>query len=267
MMVSLGLFGLGLAVGAFGTMIGAGGGFILVPLLLFLYPQEKPEVITAISLAVVFFNALSGSIAYGRKQRIDYKSAGIFAIASIPGAFLGAKSTQWVSRELFEPIFGAGLIAISLYLLIKKTGGVRRERVGKASTTRTLVDAEGHTYTYTFDPRVGIVLSVFVGYLSSFLGIGGGVIHVPALVHLLDFPIHLATATSHAILVVMALVATIEHWLNGSLAVGLDRLVFLAPGVIIGAQIGALLSGRVRGTWILKLLAGALMLVGIRLLL
>jgi uncharacterized membrane protein YfcA len=63
------LFPLGLLIGTFGTLIGAGGGFILVPILLLVYPNEKAELITSISLAVVFFNAMSGSAAYARRSR------------------------------------------------------------------------------------------------------------------------------------------------------------------------------------------------------
>jgi len=54
-----------------GTIIGAGGGFILLPVLLILYPDEPPEVVTGISLAVSFCNALSGTIAYARQKRIN----------------------------------------------------------------------------------------------------------------------------------------------------------------------------------------------------
>ncbi len=46
---------LGFLVGAYGTLIGAGGGFVLMPILLILYPAETPELLTSISLAVVFF--------------------------------------------------------------------------------------------------------------------------------------------------------------------------------------------------------------------
>src|SRR5690349_25154318 len=87
------LLPLGLAIGTFGTLIGAGGGFILVPILLILYPNEDTELISSISLAVVFFNALSGSWAYGRMIRIDYKYGIIFSVATIAGAILGAIST------------------------------------------------------------------------------------------------------------------------------------------------------------------------------
>ncbi|HEY3168403.1 MAG TPA: sulfite exporter TauE/SafE family protein, partial [Candidatus Binatia bacterium] len=93
------LLPLGILIGAFGTLIGAGGGFILVPILLLLYPDENTELITSISLAVVFFNALSGSWAYSRMGRIDYKSGMIFAVATIPGAILGAVSTAYVPRH------------------------------------------------------------------------------------------------------------------------------------------------------------------------
>jgi hypothetical protein len=62
---------LGVGVGLFGTLVGAGGGFILTPVLLLLYPDTKAVTIAAISLLVVFFNALSGSVAYARQRRLD----------------------------------------------------------------------------------------------------------------------------------------------------------------------------------------------------
>ena len=64
--------------------IGAGGGFVLMPVLLLVYPEMKPEHVTAISLAVVFFNALSGSESYVLMRRIDYKSGLMFASAAYP---------------------------------------------------------------------------------------------------------------------------------------------------------------------------------------
>jgi hypothetical protein len=65
---------LGFFTGGYGTLIGAGGGFILVPALLFIYPGEAPETITSISLAVVFFNALSGTLAYARSGSHRFQS-------------------------------------------------------------------------------------------------------------------------------------------------------------------------------------------------
>ena len=111
-----------------------------------------------------------------------------------------------------------------------------------------------------------MLISTGVGFISSLLGIGGGIIHVPALVRILKFHIHVATATSHLILAITALTGTIVHIATGAFHHGWRRTVCLAIGVVIGAQIGARLSTRIHGTWILRALAIALVFVGIRLL-
>ena len=64
------LVGLGVVIGAFGTLIGAGGGFLLVPLLLLVYHLSHPTAVGT-SLALVFLNAASGTIAYLRQRRVD----------------------------------------------------------------------------------------------------------------------------------------------------------------------------------------------------
>ncbi len=56
------LAALGFGVGAFGTVVGAGGGFILTPVLLLLYPSDRPETLAAIGLVAVFANAASGTV-------------------------------------------------------------------------------------------------------------------------------------------------------------------------------------------------------------
>jgi uncharacterized membrane protein YfcA len=117
----------------------------------------------------------------------------------------------------------------------------------------------------SYNMPLGLGISAAVGYISSLLGIGGGIIHVPALVQLLGFPVHVATATSHFILAIMTLVGTIVHYLNGSLAGGTTEILYLAPSVIIGAQLGAQLSTRINGRFIMQALALALFFVGIRL--
>jgi uncharacterized membrane protein YfcA len=255
-------------VGAYGTLIGAGGGFVLVPFLLMLYPTESPEIITSISLAVVFFNALSGSLAYARRGRIDYRAGGQFAIATIPGAILGALSTAYIPRQVFDMVMGVLMILGAGMLLWRP---VRAESYSPEPDARypshTIVERDGGIHTFSYNPKTGIWLSVLVGYLSSLLGIGGGIIHVPALVHLLHFPVHIATATSHFVLAIMAATGTVVHIVTGAFVHGVRRTIMLSIGVFIGAQVGAWFSHRVHGVWILRSLAVALGLVGIRLLL
>lgn len=261
------LIPIGLMVGTIGTLIGAGGGFILVPVLLLLYPAEKPEFITSLSLVVVFFNALSGSVSYGYMKRIDYKSGILFALATIPGAILGSLSVSYIPRRLFNAIFGILMIAASIYLFSNKPREVVKieERTGSV-TVRNLIDREGHEYNFSFNKVTGMTISLFVGYFSSLLGIGGGIIHVPMMVNLLNFPVHMATATSHFILSIMALTGTITNILDGKFTHGIHRTIYLSVGVLLGAQIGARLSKKIKGTGIIKGLAVGLGIAGLRIL-
>jgi hypothetical protein len=260
------LAGLGVVVGGFGTIIGVGGGFILVPVLLLIYPNDEPAIITSISLAVVFFNALSGSLGYARLRRIDYRTGLTFALATVPGAIVGAAATNWLPRQAFEIAFGLLLIAVSAYIALR-TDAPSRGRLATlpANAQRSLTDSAGVTYDYSFNRELGITISFLVGFIASILGLGGGIIHVPAMVSLLNFPAHVATATSHFVLVFTALTATVVHIVDGSLAEAWPRVIALAVGAVGGAQIGARLSGRLPAGVIVRLLAGALFAVAIRL--
>ncbi len=119
---------IGFGVGAFGTVVGAGGGFILTPILLLLYAHESPQTLTAISLAVVFFNAASGSAAYARQRRIDYRSGTIFALATVPGAIGGALLVGSVSRQVFDTIMGVVLGALAVWLIAGERWPLREPR-------------------------------------------------------------------------------------------------------------------------------------------
>ncbi len=264
------LIGIGLFAGAYGTLIGAGGGFVLVPILLLLYPHDSPATITSISLAVVFFNALSGSIAYARMGRTDYRSGLMFAAASVPGAVIGSLVVGYFSRHIFDVIFAVLLIALSVFILAQpeRTRAEGRQEIaqGAGRLVRRVVDAEGRVYLYSYPLAWALAFAFCVGFVSSLLGIGGGIIHVPVLVTAFTFPAHVATATSHFILVISSFFGTVTHIALGDFGEGWRRTIALSIGVLIGAQAGAQLSRRVRGKLILRLLAVALLFAGVRLL-
>lgn len=256
---------IGLFVGAFGTLIGAAGGFLLVPILLFLYPQDTPATITSITLTVAFFNALSGSVAYRRLRRIDYRSGLLFSLGSVPGAIIGASITTLLSKGIFQILFGSTLLLAAIYLMI------RPEREGAVPVitnhrVRRITDRHGNSYTYSYSRITGIAIAFGVGLLSGLLGIGGGIIHVPALTQLLCFPVHIATATSHFVVAITTFAAVITHIATGAFTEGVRRTIVLSVGAIIGAQIGARLSHRVPAVLVVRLLAGGLAIVAIRLL-
>jgi hypothetical protein len=189
----------------------------------------------------------------------------MFSAAAIPGSILGAITVGFIPRLVFDCIFGILLIALSLYLLILPGNGNKNASVHPAGhLLRRIKDAAGNSYTYSYMPLRGIIISVFTGYFSSLLGIGGGIIHVPAMVNLLNFPVHIATATSHFVLGIMSLTGSLVHLFEGSLNGGVLPVAALSAGVLFGAQAGAELSKRIHGTWIIRGLAIALCLAGAR---
>ena len=266
-LVSLGWIALGLGVGAYGTLIGAGGGFILVPALLFAYPGLSATQVTAISLAVVFANAVSGSLSYSRQRRIDYRSAAVLAAATVPGAVVGAIVVGYIPRRLFDVIMGAALILVAVFLLARPRGSRSVWLGARFTVSRALMDAGGVTYEYRFNLAAAALFSVGIGFLSSLLGIGGGIIQVPLLTSFFGFPAHIATATAQFALMFTSATGTLTHLLQGVYRPFLRLTIELAIGVVIGAQLGAAISRRVGGTSIIRLLAIALGLVGFRLLL
>jgi uncharacterized membrane protein YfcA len=200
-------------------------------------------------------------------RRIDYRSGVLFALATVPGAVVGALTTSYIPRQAFDLLFGMFIILAALFILIRQERASSMRQPAPHHVHRTLTDAQGTHYTFSYNPILGSTLSVAVGYLSSLLGIGGGIIHVPVLAHFLHFPVHIATATSHFTLAVMALAGTLVHIAMGSFHHGVRRTIVLAVGVLAGAQLGARLSHAVHGVWILRSLAVALGAVGIRILL
>ena len=257
---------LGVGVGAFGTVVGAGGGFVLTPVLLLLYPHDSAKTLTAISLTVVFFNAASGTGAYLRQRRVDVRSGLVFAAATMPGAVGGALLSGAVSRRLFDGLMGGVLALLAVWLLSGERW--RPQPARRGARRRTLVDREGLRHEYDVPLARGALYSLGVGFVSSFLGIGGGVIHVPLLVRALGFPTHIATATSHFVLAWMAGVGTITHVVAGSFSngSGVRRAAALSIGVVAGAQVGARFSRRLGGRHIERLLAVALLALAARLL-
>lgn len=266
------LFLTGCLIGSIGTLIGAGGGFILVPLLLIMHPGMQPDIVTSISMALVATNAISGSTAYARSGRIDYKAGLLFAACTAPGSILGVVATQYIPKEAFHLVFGILLLLLAIFLFFRKPKrGEEKQALLKDERLylQQLTDRQGNHYSYSYSRKKGIIISIFVGFFSPLLGIGGGIIHVPAMVQLLHFPVYIATATSHFILAIMTSISVVVHAIAGDYnnVKVLKVTLALCAGAIPGAQIGAVLSHNLKGNTIERALAVCLGIVGIRILL
>jgi uncharacterized membrane protein YfcA len=177
----------------------------------------------------------------------------------VPGAVLGAIVTGHLARRTFDMILGAAIIGVAVFILVasrkSRPPGTTESSPGKPGKDPGRV---------RYNLPLGILISLVVGFVSSLLGIGGGIIHVPALVFLLKFPVHIATATSHFVLAITAATGTAVHAWNGVFQHGLRRTAALAAGVVMGAQVGARVSKHAPNVMILRGLAVALIVVGVR---
>ncbi|MDR3569528.1 MAG: sulfite exporter TauE/SafE family protein [Syntrophobacteraceae bacterium] len=269
----LGLSALGLAVAAYGTLIGAGGGFMLMPMLLLLYPHHSPSELGAVSLGCILLNTASGAAAYGRMQQIDYKSALLFSAATVPAAILGAMTTAYVSRQRFEGVFALFILCLALFLIMSPKALARATRKqneadsgpARPGMMRRAKSVNGIIFEYEYNRTTAMAVFFALGFLVSFLGIGGGSLVVPALICLLDFPVFLAGGATQLIVAFVCLAGLITHIGIGSInSWGVNHIAAIGIGMLIGAQMGAFLSVRIKGVWILRGLAAALAAAGIR---
>ena len=249
------LFVVGIGVGAFGALVGIGGGMIMVPLfmLTMMTPNgstfDNVQQVIGTSLFGVLLNALSGTWAYIRQHKVMFRAAIPFALATVPGAFMGSYITDFFTGNSFSLIFGSALCILSILMYSKS-------KSKKANVSAANFSVE----TAQFNLLLGIALSFVVGFLSSILGIGGGVIHVPMMVFILGFPAHIAVATSTFILMVSSFVGVVSH-------AALSHIVWIpaiavGTGAMVGAQIGALLSKKSRPRIIIVLLSCVMFILG-----
>ena len=260
---------MGLGVGFLGTLVGAGGGFILTPLLLLIFTEQPSEVIAATSLSVVCLNALSGSVAYYRQKRIDLKTSASFALAGAPWVIVGVYATSEVPRGPFDIILGLALLILCISIINPPPPLEATQASGgglAALAQRRIVDYQGRVYEYAFRFRLGVCLSSIVGFFASFLGIGGGPMHVPVMIRILRIPPHIATATSQCELLLTTALAVVVHFFHGNLHAMQNVILPLAIGIIVGAQVGAAMSNKVKSLTLTRILAVLMTLVSLQLL-
>jgi uncharacterized membrane protein YfcA len=115
---SLAIIAGGVIVGMGASFTGLGGGFLMVPLLLFLgFTAQKAVGTSFVGILVI---AVSALIAHGRMGNIDYKYGLLLGLGGIIGAQIGARFLEDVPTELFKKIFAVILIGLAIYLFVKK---------------------------------------------------------------------------------------------------------------------------------------------------
>ena len=268
----------GFATGVFGVLVGAGGGFILVPILRIFFDKD-PALVAGTVLALVAANSISGAFAYRYMRLVDKRSAYLFAAAAIPGSVIAPFALKRALEGLpgiFDAMFGILLVALAIRIATQQFDSRRQSRLVRARNRRrsfvnprTLhrrrITAEsGETFRYRLSERWAVLINFVLGFISSFFGVGGGFLRTPILVYAFGFPVQVAVATSIFALSFYTTAGAATHAVIGNIE-WFPTFVFGGIGLVTGGQIGARLAGKVQGPWILRLLMLVILAMGVQL--
>ena len=229
---------LGFAGGILGSMIGLGGGIIVVPVLTFL--GFSPTAAASNSLFAALSNAVASTISYSKQKRIEYSLGLKFGLLSVPGTILGAIISSDVAPDIFKVLFGLVLVASAVYIFLRRNLESRQKTISK----QMMVFAIGASF--------------FAGIISSFFGIGGGIVFVPLMVAGMGMAMKRAAPTSQLILLFASLSGVITHSLLGH--PDFTQAGLLAIGSFIGGLVGARLSIEIKERY-LQILVSVVILI------
>ena len=270
---------IGLVVGA----LGAGGGILSVPALIYLL-GVAPHEATSASLVIVLFTALAALGGRIGKNTICYQIALVFAALATVGTWLGSLANQAVSADLLMYAFALLLICVGLVMLRRAYPGLFRgaaragssgvfsddgaaaaDDAGGTSSTPALraVSAMGEVTSIGAAPlwRVALVATI-TGALTGFFGVGGGFAIVPALTLVLHLPIKRAASTSLLIMAITAVVALVAR-AQTSLNVDLGVIGAFTVASMLGAVAGAPLTRKVSSQKLTASFAALLLAVAV----
>lgn len=206
----------GIFAGLAGGLFGVGGGLILIPILTGVFHLTQHQA-HGTSLAAIGATALASVVVYAAHGNVAWATAALVAVTSIFTAPLGARWASRISRQALARAFALFCVVVAARLL------------WKAPAPGAAVPALQHgVIGLGFD----LVLGCVVGMLAGFMGVGGGIIAVPAFTLLLGMTQQAAQGTSLAVILATAPAGAVAHSRRGNV------ILALVPALAIGAAIG-----------------------------
>lgn len=249
----LAVFAVAVAAGLLGSMLGLGGGIIVVPALTLAFGVPIRFAIGA-SIVSVIATSTGAAAAYVRERLTNLRLAMLLEVATTAGALGGAYLAGVIPPVWLQRIFAFVLVYTAVAMWLKKEGAV-----GPIWQPRDLLADRLRLHGAYYDPslqrevsyevrrtRVGLCLSTLAGAVSGMLGLGGGVLKVPVMTLAMNVPMKAATATSNFMIGVTAAASAGVYFLRGDIDPFVAAPVLL--GVTVGATVGSRLLGRTRGS-------------------
>jgi uncharacterized protein len=259
-----------IAAGLLGSLVGVGGGIIVVPALTLLMGVDIRVAIAASIVAVVATSSGAAS-GYVRQRLTNMRLAMLLEVATAAGALSGALLAAYVPGKSLYVLFGL-VLCYTAYSMSRPKDGKQRELPPDHLADRLKL------HTSYFDKALnkeisyrvsrtgtGLAVSGAAGILSGLLGIGGGVLKVPVMNLSMGIPLKVCTATSNFMIGVTASTGAAVYFMRGDVQPFVTAPV--AVGVLLGAKVGSRGLGHLKSEWIRRAFVAVLLVTAVQMLL
>jgi uncharacterized membrane protein YfcA len=262
-LIGLAMLGGGVLAGLFGSLLGLGGGILIVPLLSIGFGLPIQQAV-GVSLVCVIVTSGAAAAVYLERRVANLRLGMVLELFTAAGAVIGGAIAFLLDAHLLAGLFTALLLYTAISMLRRgdpaPPPGVDNAAAPPPATEPQPGGLEarlsGPGYQVA-NLRLGTVGAIFAGVMSALLGIGGGLVKVPLMHLFMGVPLRVATATSNLMVGITASTSAIVYLLRG----GIDPFVAgpTAVGVFVGAAIGSRSSHRIH-LGVLRLLFVAVLL-------
>jgi hypothetical protein len=260
----LSIMAAGAVAGCLGALLGIGGGVFLIPFLNVVLGLDM-RAAAGISLMTVIATSTVVASGSANRQVINLKLGILLQIPAVAGGLIGAEVVDGLSPRTLYVVFAGvtGAVAIVMLSRLDRRNVILDQNISPGSLGGRYYEQEsGQEVVYRLrrlPTALGISLSG--GILSGLLGIGGGILQVPALNAWCGVPMRAAAAMTAAMIGITALGSAPIYYARGRIAAPLAAAAVL--GVLAGSRAGLWISPRARSRWLKMLMAGVLAAVSI----
>ncbi len=262
--MALVLFGAGMAAGIVGALLGLGGGVFLVPFMVLVLQFPMRQAVAISLVTVIATSSVVTSIRMGRSL-VNFRLGMLLEVATTAGGLAGGVIAIMLSQHTLQRMFGVMTIVSAVAMLgrLKKRNVIVAEDADTGRLGGRYHEAEsGGVVSYRVKRvPVAMAVSLAAGSLSSLLGVGGGILKVPALNAWCGVPMRAAAATSAFMIGVTAASGVVIYFGRGDIVPWMAAATVL--GVLAGSRAGFMVGERAKAKWLKLLLAAILVVVGV----
>jgi uncharacterized membrane protein YfcA len=226
-MMFIALLGVGILTGVLSSILGIGGGVVMIPLFGLVFPDIAPQFLIACSLSIILFNSMINVWRFSKKIMIDWKMIGLVALCALISGFLASQIGSTMSEMSLRLIFG-GFLLIGVLPL----------------TIASLYNVSPFDHIQLGQKAGSVFIGLISGGISGLTGLGGGVIIVPLLNTLLKIDFKNVSAYSNALMMFTSASSALGYALQDASLDEFFTIGYVVPEIVMMVLVGAFVGGK-----------------------